>query len=79
MLYVDEYRLAGGKHDRAPACREPQCPYPELHMRRTGKLVPYHRVDNEGCRKYEDYKLERILAASRHRPYKTGAEDTCPF
>jgi len=80
LMYVDEYRLRKGPKDNAPRCTDIACTYADEHLRRTGRLVPYHRVSNAGCIGNEDYKIECAVKASKHRPIVDDSlVGDCPF
>ena len=78
-MYVDWYRMKKGPHDNAPVCRDHTCPFVEIHMRKGGGFVPFHRVSTKGCSGYEDYTLERAWIGSKHRPFKDDPGDGVPF
>lgn len=67
-MYVDEYRLAGGKNDRAPTCRSEDCyPYP-------------HGMNSPHCKYREDFIIGAALAESKHNPNRLlDVPDEAPF
>lgn len=75
-MYVDEYRLRRGAHDRAPLCYD-GC----MHNVRAWPLDKPHRYDSFGCKHYEDWKLQSAAKASKHSPNfdKMRPEEECPF
>lgn len=82
LMYVDWYRKRKGPQDLPPICDDPCCPYPEQHVRAGGAVVPFHRVNTRGCSGYDDYVIDRSLAASKHCPAKDDGSlqyDETPF
>ena len=79
LIVVDWYRMNKGPRDLPPACTDEHCPWLEQRLRNGEKFVPFHRVNNKGCSGYEDWKLDRALAASKHCPNKPEDHDQAPF
>lgn len=79
LMYVDWYRMRKGPKDNAPVCDDMYCRYSEDHLAETGNYVPYHRVNTKGCSQYEQYVVERTMAASRHSPLKPTETTEAPF
>ncbi len=76
-MYVDKYRLRKGPHDLPPVCRDSACRWTPANLKNWRQ--PMHRVNTEGCSGYEDWKLDRALAASKHRPNKPSQDEQAPF